>query len=497
MTARLPASEVIALVADEDTFTPWDDDVVSTDPLEFSDTMAYRERLRLTTERSGATESITAGSARINGHDVVLVVGDFSFLAGTLGVATAERVVRAFERARDLRVPVIALPISGGTRMQEGTAAFIQMASCAAAVQRFRDAGLLYVVYLRNPTTGGVLASWASLAHVRLAEPGALIGLTGPRVAKVMTGEAFPEGVQVAENLAQHGLIDDVVPAAKLRERLSHLLEWTIPAQLPWRPATASPPAAADAPVAWEAVTRSRRADRFDVTDVLGACDAELFRLRGDGAGSDEPDCFVGLARVCGIASVVLFQHRDNQAGSRGAHIGAAGYRQYRRGMLLADELRLPLVTFIDTQGAAVSVADEQSGLAAMIAECLATMSVVRTPTLSVLLGEGTGGGAIALLPADRVVAAEHSWLSPIAPEGASAILYRTADRAPEVAAAQAVTAADLQRLGIVDVVVPDAAPDPAPRLAAVIGEQLCALVEQDPEHRLAARERRYRTVAR
>ena len=499
MIHHASAAEMINLVTDPSTFSAQDEDVVSTDPLTFSDTMAYSERLRLTRERSGASESIITGCARIDGRDVLLIAGEFAFLAGTLGVATAERVVRAFERATEKRLPVVALPISGGTRMQEGTAAFIQMASCAAAVQRFRDAGLLYIVYLRNPTTGGVLASWGSLAHVRLAEPGALVGLTGPRAAKVMGGGTLPDGVQRSENLRAHGVVDDVVAPEKLRERLCDILRWTDPQPRPWAIDVDVPPLEpAEVVPAWDAVTESRRPDRFDVMDVLGLCDAEGIGLHGDGAGNDDPGCGVNLARVCGIAAVVLFQRRERPAGERGARIGAAGYRQYRRGMALACELGLPIVSFIDTQGAAMTAADEESGLAAMIAECLAAMSAVPVPTLSVLLGEGAGGGAIALLPADRVIAAEHAWLSPIAPEGASAILHRTADRAPQVAASQAIASTDLQRLGIVDVVVADTDPGAAPaRMAAVIGEELRALVALDNQERLDARRQRYRTIAR
>ena len=500
MKHHASAAEMIDRVTDPGSFTPQDEDVVSTDPLSFTDTMAYGERLRMTRERSGATESITAGRARIDGRDVMIIAGEFAFLAGTLGVATAERVVRAFERATAERLPVVALPISGGTRMQEGTAAFIQMASCAAAVRRFRDAGLLYVAYLRHPTTGGVLGSWASLAHVRLAEPGALLGLTGPRVATVLAGAAFPDGVQTAENLLAHGVIDEVVALDDLRRRLCDVLAWTDPAPSPWAAAAQAPPLEPAASVpAWEAVTESRRPDRFDVTDVLAHCGAEGVVLRGDGAGTDDAGAGVSLARLCGVGAVVLTQRRDRQAGQRGAHIGAAGYRKYRRAMALASELGLPLVALIDTQGAAMTQADEESGLAAMIAECLAAMSAMPVPTLSVLLGEGAGGGAIALLPADRVIAAEHAWLSPIAPEGASAILHRTADRAPQVAASQAIASTDLHRLGIVDEIVADRDGDanaPA-RMAAAIGAQLHALIAQDPAQRLAARQQRYRTVAR
>lgn len=494
---RASAAQTIDLVADPNSFTAWDTDVVSNDPLSFSDTMSYQERLRLTQERSGATESIVTGHAVVAGHPVALIAGEFAFLAGTLGVATAERVIRAFERAMQERLPVIALPISGGTRMQEGTAAFIQMAACAAAVRRFRDSGLLYVAYLRNPTTGGVLASWASLGHFTFAEPGALIGLTGPRVAKAMTGHDFPEGVQVAENLLAHGVVDDVIPPEGLRGRLVPLLDNLAHRSTEWHPPLAPASLPDDADVdAWSAVKWSRDPARPGVAELLEACGAtEVTGLRGDGAGEDDPGCPVGITRVCGVSAVVVAQWR--RPGERGATLSAAGYRKARRGFALAAELGLPVVTIIDTAGAAMTPHDEESGLAAMIAECLAAMAAISTPTLSVLLGEGTGGGAIALLPADRVVAAEHAWLSPIAPEGASAILYRTPDRAPEVAASQAIASTDLRRLGIVDVVVPDGGEDAPACLAAVIGEELRMLLAQDPVQRQLARARRYRLIAR
>jgi acyl-CoA carboxylase subunit beta len=493
---RLPAREWIAAVADVDSFQAWDHDVVSTDPLGFTDAMPYRERLRKGQERSGETEAVVTGCCTVDGVEAVVVAGEFGFLAGTMGVATAERVVRAFERATAQRLPVIALPVSGGTRMQEGTAAFIQMAGCAAAARRHRDAGLLYVVYLRHPTTGGVLGSWASLGHVTWAEPGATLGLTGPRVVAKLAPEPFEPQIQTAEHLAAHGIVDEVVPAEQLGDRLRALLGVVAGGPSQWEPAV--PPVSLDEATdvaAWDAVAHSRQADRAGVRELLEACGAQLVEVRGDGAGEDDAGCRVGLGRVCGRSAVVVAQ--DRVPGQRGAALGAAGYRKARRGMLLAAELGLPLVTLIDTTGAAMTPHDEEGGLAAAIAGCLSELSAVAVPTLSVLVGEGTGGGAVALLPADRVIAAEHAWLSPIAPEGASIILHRTVDRAAEVAAAQAIASTDLRRLGIVDVVVPDGDADAAGRLAAVVGRELAALVAEQPAARLEARRRRYRTVAR
>src|SRR4051795_6044642 len=218
------ARERIALVADEARLEAWDEDVVSDDPLGFSDVRPYAERLAEARERPGLSEAVLTGLVRVEGRPLVVIAGEFGFLGGSIGVATGERVARAIERAIERRLPVLALPASGGTRMQEGAPALMQMAKLAAAVRRLRDAGLTYAVCLMHPTTGGVLASWGSLAHVTWAEPNALIGFGGPRVIEMLTGAPLPDEVQRAGNLLVHGLLDDVVAPPDLRERLARVL---------------------------------------------------------------------------------------------------------------------------------------------------------------------------------------------------------------------------------------------------------------------------------
>jgi acetyl-CoA carboxylase carboxyl transferase subunit beta len=194
------------------------------------------------------------GRATIRGVPVAVVVGEYAFLAGTMGVAAAERVVRAFERASRAGLPVVGMPVSAGARLQEGTLAFVQMISCAAAVRRFREAGGLYVAYLRDPTLGGVLASWGGLAGLTFAEPHALIGLTGPRVMTQMSGDTFPTGVQVAEHLSAHGLVDDVVRPTELAERLAEVLDVTARGVRTWVPGDTRSPDDVPAMDAWQAV---------------------------------------------------------------------------------------------------------------------------------------------------------------------------------------------------------------------------------------------------
>lgn len=500
MPEQLSATELIDRVAERGSFEAWFADVVTTDPLDFSDTRSYLQRLDEAARRTGVNESIVTGQSTIRGHDVALIVGEFGFLAGTQGVASAERVVRTFERAANLGLPVLSMPVSGGTRMQEGTVAFVQMVKAAAAVRQFRDTGLPYLAWLRHPTTGGVLASWASLAHVTFSEPQALIGMTGPRVIELLEGKPFPERVQLAEHLRDRGLIDDICTVEELPERVALVLDValgaTVDANLADLPLALPDDAAVDP---WEAVERSRRTDRPGIRELLAVCATEVTRLRGDGAGTDDPGCSTLLARVAGVPAVIV--GHDRLPGERGARLTHAGYRKARRAMLLAEEFQLPLVTVIDTAGAVSEPESEERGLAAEIARCLETMSALEVPTLSLLLGEGAGGGALAFLPADRVLAAEHSWLAPIAPEGASAILYRTTARASELAAAQAIASTDLRRLGLVDVVIPD---QPAPgeegarfgaRIAATAARELRNLIHRHPRERRSARLNRYRVL--
>ncbi len=183
----------------------------------------YADSLQRAAARAGTAESVVTGRILLEGREVAVIAGEFGFLAGSVGMAAADRVISAFRRATEERLPVIGAPTSGGTRMQEGTPAFLRMVPVAAAVAAHRAAGLPYLTWLRDPTTGGVMATWGSLGQLTVADPGALVGFLGPRVFEAMTGEAFPP-VQRAENLARVGVIDDVVALPELREWVGKVL---------------------------------------------------------------------------------------------------------------------------------------------------------------------------------------------------------------------------------------------------------------------------------
>lgn len=471
MAEHLDARGLIDLVLDDGSWESWDT------PPDRSDVGPdYAAELARAAERSGADESVLTGAATLRGRRIAVVVGEFGFLAGSIGVAAARRVVDAVRRATREGLPVVAAPVSGGTRMQEGTPAFVWMAQISAAIAGHKAAGLPYLVYLRHPTTGGVMASWGSLGHVTVAEPGALLGFLGPRVYEAIYGEPFPEGVQTAENLFAHGLIDGVVAPEDAGDLLDRTLTILGASGDPVTPPPPLPPVPdVDA---WESVTRSRRPERPGVRRLLKYAATDVVPLNGTGQGEADPGLMLALVRFGSTPCVLLAQDRRGQTE---AHpLGPGALREARRGMRLAAELGLPLLTLIDTRGAALSAEAEEGGMAGEIARCLADLVTLRAPTLSLMLGEGTGGGALALLPADRVVAAQHAWLSPLPPEGASAIVHRDTDHAADLARAQRVRSLDLLAAGVVDVIVPelpDAADEP---------EEFCLRVGEVLRHELA-----------
>lgn len=499
---RLRTRELLDLLVDAGSYRSWDALLDVHPPVPHVDAESYATQLAKARAASGSDESVLTGAGKIRGFEVAIVAGDFEFLAGSIGVVAGERLVAAIDRARRRRLPLLALPVSGGTRMQEGTVAFLQMLKVAGAVQTFRASGLPYIVYLRHPTTGGTLASWASLGQVTLGEPGALVGFLGPRVYEALAGEPFPPGVQVSENLVASGVIDAVVAPAELADVVARVIAVAGPTSRAPGPAPTpvelpEPPAGTDA---WRSVERSRDPRRPGLRELLAAAGQGLTQLHGTAEG--EPDgsaVLVGLVRLTGVPVVLLGQ--DRAAQRAGAPLGPAALRKARRGMRLAARLRLPLVTVIDTPGAELSRAAEEGALAGEIARCLMDLTTLTVPVLSLLLGEGTGGGALALLPADRVICAEHGWLSPLPPEGASVILHRTPDRAPELARWQGIASWDLRRADIVDRIIPEgttAADDPEVflrRTAGVLAVELRGLVAQDAHTLVLNRMRRWRDV--
>jgi acetyl-CoA carboxylase carboxyl transferase subunit beta len=423
----------------------WDTDLRSGDPLGFP---GYAERVA-----AMGGESVRTGLA----DGFVLVECDFDVIGGSMGLVHGEKVVRAFDRATERRLPTVVVTRSGGARMQEGMVSLIQLSRTAAAVARHQAAGLLSIAVHRSPTTGGVFASYGSLVDLHVAEAGATIGFAGPRVVEQTTGSPVGTDSHVAEAALDAHLVDAVVePEATLAWVRAALGLEVVPlvAPRPPVPTRRTDPGDADDDPAWRAVLRARQLGRPSGIQVAAAATTSWTEL---GAGTD-PAMRTALVTVGGRRAVVVAMDRYAAAGPSGqaGQPGPAGYALACRGIDLAGRLGLPIVTFVDTPGARVDPEAERGGIAGAIARTHLAMATAPVPTVSVCVGEGGSGGAQALSAADRLLIQEGAIFSVIGPEGAAAILERDAAKAPEVAPLLRLTATDLVGLGIADELVPD-----------------------------------------
>ncbi len=496
-------------LVDEGSFRETEARLFSADPLGFVDDEPYRRRLAEQRRLTGQADALMTGTAALHGHRIVLAALDFAFMGGSMGVVVGEKLVRATELARERRVPLVTIVASGGARMQEGMFSLLQMAKTATAIQRLHAAGVPYVSVLTHPTTGGVFASFASLGDVIVAEPGALIGFAGPRVAEQILGRPLPPGSHTAEFLMEHGLIDDIVDRVAMRGYLGVLFDVLRPRGKPGK-VTAVPGLSAGSGTAtetWATVQAARAADRPTTIDYVQRMFGKFVELHGDRESGDDPAIVAGLGTLAGKAVAVVGierGHGEEAVRRRQGRPMPEGYRKAQRVMRLAVRFRLPLLTVIDTPGAYPGIESEERGLAGEIAESMAMMSELAVPIVAAVVGEGGSGGALALAVADRVLMQEGAIYSVIAPEGAAAILYRDAGRAPELADKLKIRAADLLGFGIVDAIVPEpvggAAADPdaaAVLVQAAIEKALDELRAVKRDRLVEMRAERYRTIGR
>ena len=503
----MPSRARIATLADEGTFRELDRKLVSVDPLEFADLKSYRERLEEARRQTGAREAVTTGLCRIAGSPAVLIVFDFEFLGGTMGSVVGEKIANAFEVATERRIPVVSVAASGGARVQEGMLSLMQMAKVAAAASLHDRERLPFISVLTDPTFGGVTASFASLGDVILAEPGAQIGFVGPRVIEQTTGVAPPKDSHHAETLLRAGLIDLVVKRENLPRvvglLISHLRKQEAirskEDSLPEAPKNEQLPA-------WQQVTLARHPGRPSARYFIARMTNRFLELHGDRWNADDPAIVGGLGKLDGRTVLMIGQERGSTPEERtAANNGMAfaeGYRKSLRLMELAAKFNIPVVTLVDCPNAQSSFEAEHNGIAHALARNLAGMSKLTTPTVSVIIGQGGSGGALALGVADRVLMLEHAIYSVISPEGAAAILFRDAKQAEAVSEGLKLTAYDLHKLEIIDTVVPEPPGgghlDPAAAADALKAYLVAALreISDVPTKRLLAnRYKKYRNI--
>ena len=478
---RVHAYRRIEMVGDEGTFEEWDKGLCTRNPLHYK---GYEEKIAHLQEKTGLEEAVVTGKVKIQGQDTVIGVCDGRFMMSSMGEVVGEKITRAVERATREKLPVILFTCSGGARMQEGIVSLMQMAKTSAALKPHSDAGLLYVTVLTDPTTGGVTASFAMLGDIILAEPGALIGFAGPRVIEQTIGQKLPKGFQRAEFLVEHGFVDAIVERPKLRETLGEILrmhsrdgvwERTLEGtaseaaeaggkELP-EGAGNGQAGASDArdglklhnqvAEAWDRVQISRMKDRPVGSDYIHALFTDFMEFHGDRYYRDDRAIIGGIAYFHGMPVTVIAQEKGTNTKENIEHNfgmpSPDGYRKALRLMKQAEKFGRPVICFVDTPGAFCGLEAEERGQGEAIARNLFEMSGLTVPVLSIVIGEGGSGGALAMAVADEVWMLENSIYSILSPEGFASILWKDSSKAKEAAEVMKLTAGDLYELGMVE----------------------------------------------
>lgn len=494
---RVHAYRRIEMIADENSFEEWDMDLQTENPLDYK---GYEEKIEKLQEKTGLREAVVTGKATILGQPAVLAVCDGRFMMASMGEIVGEKITRAVERATRQELPVIIFACSGGARMQEGIVSLMQMAKTSAALKRHSDAGLLYISVLTDPTTGGVTASFAMLGDIILAEPKALIGFAGPRVIEQTIGQKLPKGFQRSEFLLEHGFIDQIVERPKMRETLGRILKFHGKVQTDiedtidktaGETASQTGDQAVDRATgkivskttvhtadeikskdsedivdkaqtqkinAWDRVLLSRRKNRPVGSDYIRMLFQDFTEFHGDRLYGDDPAIIGGIAYFKERPVTVIAQEKGTNTKENimrnFAMPSPEGYRKALRLMKQAEKFHRPVICFVDTPGAFCGLEAEERGQGEAIARNLYELSGLKTPVLSIVIGEGGSGGALALAVADEVWMLENSIYSILSPEGFASILWKDSTKAKEAAKVMKLTADDLKKMGVIECVL-------------------------------------------
>lgn len=452
---RMPAQKRIEFLTEADSFEEWDTGLSTENPLHM---IGYPDKIKALQDKTKLDEAVITGKARIGENEVALMVMDGRFLMASMGEVVGEKIARGVERATKEKLPVIIFTCSGGARMQEGMTSLMQMAKTSAALKRHSDAGLLYITVLTDPTTGGVTASFAMLGDIILAEPKALIGFAGPRVIEQTIGQKLPKGFQRSEFLKEHGFVDQIVERQQMRQTLGKILKMHQTGNEKVEKATKefqNRKTRSKTLEAWERVQISRRNDRPVAGHYIEALFQDFIELHGDRYFADDPAIVGGIATFHGRAVTVIAQAKgQNTKENIGHNFGMPspeGYRKALRLMKQAEKFHRPVICFVDTPGAFCGISAEERGQGEAIARNLYEMSALKTPILSIVIGEGGSGGALAMAVSDQVWMLENSIYSILSPEGFASILWKDSTKAAQAAKVMRLTAADLKEMGIVE----------------------------------------------
>ena len=463
---HVPAYRRLDMILDEGSFQEWNETMPEQNPMEYR---GYPEKLAAMKARTGLDEAVVTGKGSIHGTETVIGVCDGRFLMASMGENVGEKIACAVERATEEQLPVILFCCSGGARMQEGITSLMQMAKTSAALKRHSDAGLLYISVLTDPTTGGVTASFAMLGDIILAEPGALIGFAGPRVIEQTIRQKLPKGFQRAEFLLEHGFLDAIVERSRMRKVLGDLLQmhgkaaWEEQSQeaaelKSSEDRTEKSHVSVQKKEAWDRVLLSRKKDRPVGSDYIQALFTNFQEFHGDRLYGDDSAIIGGIASFGDRAVTVIAQEKGSSTRENIQRNFAMpkpdGYRKALRLMKQAEKFHRPVICFVDTPGAFCGIEAEERGQGEAIARNIYEMSALKVPILTVIIGEGGSGGALALATSDEVWMLENAIYSILSPEGFASILWKDSTKAKEAAKVMKLTSDCLKEQGIVDNVI-------------------------------------------
>ena len=481
---RVHAYRRIEMLVDDGSFIEWNKTMPISNPLDFPD---YETKLEEERQKSKLNEAVVTGEATIGNVRTAIAVCDARFMMSSMGRVVGEKITAAVEKATEEKMPIIIYSCSGGARMQEGMISLMQMAKTSAALKRHHEAGQLFISFLTDPTMGGVSASFAMLGDIILAEPKALIGFAGPRVIAQTIGTKLPEGFQSAEFLLEHGFIDAIVERSEQRSVLKKILRAHTSgfkkvarkeSQDENTEKVTEKRTKVKAPkTAWDSVLLSRRPDRPNAKDYIDRLFSFFLELHGDRLSGDDGAIIGGIANYYGKPVMVVAEQKgksikENKIRNFGMP-NPSGYRKALRLIKHAQKFNMPIICIVDTPGAFCGIEAEEKGQAEAIARALFEMSDMTVPILSVVIGEGGSGGALALAVANEVWMLEHSIYSILSPEGFASILYKDAKKNKEAAEVMKITSKELLGLGVIDRVIKEELPLTVDTMDTVIEEMV------------------------
>lgn len=507
---RVHAYRRIEMLVDEGTFEEWNKEMGFSNPLDFP---GYEKKVQAAREKTNLDEAIVTGKGLINGFAAAVGVCDARFIMSSMGHVVGEKITQMVERATEEKLPVIIFACSGGARMQEGIVSLMQMAKTSAALKRHHEAGQLFISVLTDPTTGGVTASFAMLGDVILAEPGALIGFAGPRVIQQTIGQKLPEGFQRAEFLLDHGFVDKIVPRHEQKKVIGEILrmhkkpegEMDVLKPVEELSERFSKEQSSEKS-AWDTVLLSRDSSRPVASDYINAVFDDFMEFHGDRYFKDDGAIIGGIATFKGIPVTVIGQQKgkttkENIKRNFGMP-SPEGYRKALRLMKQAETFGRPIICFVDTPGAFCGIEAEERGQGEAIARNLFEMSDLTVPVVSLVIGEGGSGGALAMAVSNEVWMMENAIYSILSPEGFASILWKDSKKAADAARVMKITAVDLYERGLIEEIIPEKQPactETMPVIAEIIKRKLTGFLSKyeamEPEKIAKQRYDRFRRM--